>query len=113
MPYKIEGTMEPKLSNLAVLDWLKDFNFKVGAERSTYEVEFEIDSNFGLPGAITVTNKYDQEIFLEGIAIEGVVDITCNSWVQPEKVHPERRIFFSNKVSNIKSYIKIRNWAIF
>lgn len=88
--------MEPKLSNRAVLDWLKDF--KVGAERSTYKVEFEIDSNFGLPGAITVTNKYDEEFFLESVSIEGVVDIACNSWVQPEKVHLEKRIFFSNKV---------------
>lgn len=89
--------MESKLSNLAVLDWLKDFN--VGAERSTYKVEFEIDSNFGFPGAIIVTNKYDKEIFLEGFSIEGIMDIPCNSWVQPEKDHPvEKRIFFSNKV---------------
>ncbi|TKY71700.1 Linoleate 13S-lipoxygenase 3-1 [Spatholobus suberectus] len=88
-------TMEPKLSNRVVLDLLK--HFKVGEERSTYKVEFEIDSNFGFPGAITVTNKYNKEIFLEGISIEGVVDIACNSWVQPEKDHPEERIFFSNK----------------
>ncbi|XP_061375574.1 lipoxygenase 4, chloroplastic-like [Gastrolobium bilobum] len=88
-------TMEPKLSNKAVLEWLK--YYKVGAERSTYKVEFEIDSNFGFPGAITVTNKYDKEIFLEGFSIEGVMDIACNSWVQPEKIHPEKRIFFSNK----------------
>ncbi|KAJ1381888.1 PLAT/LH2 domain [Sesbania bispinosa] len=89
-------TLEPKLSNeVAVLDWLK--HQKVGAERSTYKIEFEIDSNFGFPGAILVTNKYDKEIFLEGFSIEGVMDITCNSWVQPENVHPEKRIFFSNR----------------
>ncbi|KAG4971477.1 hypothetical protein JHK85_037898 [Glycine max] len=88
-------TMEPKLSNPVELEWLKCY--KVGAERSTYKVEFEIDSDFGFPVAITVTNKYDKEIFLEGFSIEGVVDIACNSWIQPEKVHPEERVFFSNK----------------
>ncbi|KAJ1381887.1 PLAT/LH2 domain [Sesbania bispinosa] len=90
-------TLEPKLSNQAVLDWMK--HLKVGAEteRSTYKIEFEIDSNFGLPGAILVTNKYDKEIYLECFSIEGVMDITCNSWVQPEKVPPEKRFFFSNK----------------
>ncbi|KAL2341891.1 hypothetical protein Fmac_009831 [Flemingia macrophylla] len=88
-------TTETKLSNPVVFDWLK--HFKIGAERSTCKVEFEIDSNFGFPGAVIVTNKYDKEIFLEGFSIEGVVDIACNSWVQPDKVHPEARIFFSNK----------------
>ena len=95
--------MEPKLSNRAVLDWSRDF--QVGAESSTYKVEFEIYSNFGLPGAITVINKSDKEIFLEGISIEGFVDISCNSWVQPEKVHPEKRIFFTNKVILIVLHI--------
>lgn len=97
--------MEPKLSNRVVLHWLKQF--EVGTERSTYKVEFEIDSDFGLPGAINVTNKYNKEIFLEGFSIEGVVDIVCNSWVQPEKVHPDKRIFFSNKV--ILHYTKLLN----
>ncbi|XP_027932988.1 lipoxygenase 4, chloroplastic-like [Vigna unguiculata] len=88
-------TMETTLSNPVEFELLKQF--KVRAERTTYKVEFEIDSDFGFPGAITVTNKYDNEIFLEGFSIEGVVDIVCNSWVQPEKIHPEERIFFSNK----------------
>lgn len=95
--YIIEGTMEPKLSKPAVLDWLKQL--KVGVESSTHNIEFEIDSNFGFPGAIIVTNKYDKEIYLEGFSIEGVLDISCNSWVQPEIVQ-QKRIFFSNKVTN-------------
>ncbi|WVY93562.1 hypothetical protein V8G54_032650 [Vigna mungo] len=88
-------TMQTKLSNPVELELLKQF--KVGVESSTYKVEFEIDSDFGFPGAITVTNKYDKEIFLGDFSIEGVVDIVCNSWVQPEKIHPEERIFFTNK----------------
>ncbi|CAJ1961682.1 unnamed protein product [Sphenostylis stenocarpa] len=88
-------TRESKLSNPVELELLK--RFKVGEESSTYKVEFEIDSDFGFPGAVTVTNKYDKEIFLEGFSLEGFVNITCNSWVQPQKIHPEERIFFSNK----------------
>lgn len=105
MPYEIKGTMETKLSNPVELKLLK--HFKAGAKRSKCELEFEIDSDFGLPGAITVTNKYDKEIFVEGFCIEGVVDIVCNSWIQPEKIDPEERIFFSNKVIFIAPIIHI------
>ncbi|KAK7302790.1 hypothetical protein RJT34_13686 [Clitoria ternatea] len=90
-------TMEPKVSNRVVLEGLKFFS--VGAERSTHKVEFEIDSNFGFPGAIIVTNKYHKEIFFEAFSIEGFVDFSCNSWVQPQKLHPDKRIFFYNKAS--------------
>ncbi|KAH1146052.1 hypothetical protein GLYMA_15G074267v4 [Glycine max] len=90
-------TMEPKLSNPVALNWLKHFN--VGDERSTYKVEFEIDSDLGFSGAITVTNKYDKEIFLEGFSIEGACCGYCLQFLDSTlKVHPEERIFFSNKV---------------
>ncbi|XP_028752637.1 lipoxygenase 3, chloroplastic-like [Neltuma alba] len=88
-------TMEPKVSKNAVLKWMEDV--KVGAPRTTYKVEFEVDSDFGLPGAITVVNKYEKEFFLENIVIEGILHFPCNSWVQPEKLHPEKRIFFTNR----------------
>lgn len=61
-----------------------------------------MDSDFGIPGAITLTNKHQQEFFMESITIEGFacgpVHFPCNSWVQPRKDHPGKRIFFSNKV---------------
>ncbi|OVA03793.1 Lipoxygenase [Macleaya cordata] len=92
-------TKAPKKSNQAVLrDWSK--KSKIKAERVTYTVDFIVDSNFGIPGAITVTNKHQKEFFLESITIEGfacgAVHFTCNSWVQSQKDHPEKRIFFSN-----------------
>ncbi|KAI9079311.1 hypothetical protein K1719_038712 [Acacia pycnantha] len=89
-------TMEPKVSKNAVLDCMKDM--RMGSPRTTYKVQFEIDSDFGLPGAITVVNKYENELFLEDIVIEGIFHVSCNSWVQPENHNPEKRIFFSNKV---------------
>jgi lipoxygenase len=91
--------MEPKISKEAILDWSnKKLATATGDERSTYKVEFMVDSDFGVPGAITVVNKYQKEFFLESINIEGVVQFVCNSWVQPEKVNANKRIFFSNKV---------------
>lgn len=81
-------------------DWSKKSNVK--AERVNYIAEFVVDSNFGVPGAITVTNKHQREFFLEAITIEGFacgpVHFPCNSWVQSKKDQPEKRIFFSNKV---------------
>ncbi|CAL0308898.1 unnamed protein product [Lupinus luteus] len=94
-------TKASKKSNESVVkDWSK--KSKVKAERTHYTAEFIVDSNFGVPGAITVTNKHQREFFIESIAIEGfasgVVHFPCNSWVQPTtKDHHGNRIFFSNK----------------
>ncbi|KAG8380167.1 hypothetical protein BUALT_Bualt07G0165300 [Buddleja alternifolia] len=93
-------TKAPKKSNEAVLkDWSKKSNLKT--ERVNYTAEFTVDSNFGIPGAITVTNKHQKEFFLESITIEGFasgpVHFPCNSWVQSKKDHPGKRIFFSNQ----------------
>lgn len=94
-------TKAPKKSKEAVLkDWSKKSNLKT--ERVNYTAEFMVDSNFGIPGAITVANKHQKEFFLESITIEGFacgpVHFPCNSWVQPKKDLPGKRIFFTNKV---------------
>ncbi|OAY36404.1 linoleate 13S-lipoxygenase 3-1, chloroplastic [Manihot esculenta] len=93
-------TKAPKRSKEAVLkDWSKKTNVK--ADRVHYTAEFLVDSNFGVPGAITVSNKHQKEFFLEMVTLEGFacgpVHFPCNSWVQSKKDHPAKRIFFSNK----------------
>ncbi|CAH9122721.1 unnamed protein product [Cuscuta epithymum] len=93
-------TKGPYKSSKAVLkDWSKKSNLKT--ERVNYIAEFVVDSNFGIPGAISVTNKHQQEFFLESITLEGfpcgTVHFPCNSWVQSKKNHPKSRIFFSNQ----------------
>ncbi|KAG8635372.1 hypothetical protein MANES_16G028000v8 [Manihot esculenta] len=88
-------TMKANLSNEATLE-LPKIN-KTEGKQVFYKLEFQVDSNFGVPGAITVINKYQKELFLESVTIEGVVQFACDSWVQPDKIHPEKRIFFSNK----------------
>jgi len=96
-----EDNQAPKKSNGAALkDWSKKMNPK--AERVNYLAEFTVDSSFGKPGAITVTNKHQKEFFVESITVEGFacgpVHFACNSWVQSYKDYPRKRIFFSNQV---------------
>nr|XP_043614237.1 lipoxygenase 1, chloroplastic [Erigeron canadensis] len=93
-------TRGPKKSKEAVLkDWSRKSNLK--SERVNYTADILVDSEFGIPGAITISNKHQKEFFLESITIEGFacgpVHFPCNSWVQSTKDHPKPRIFFSNK----------------
>ncbi|VFQ61721.1 unnamed protein product [Cuscuta campestris] len=90
----------PKKSEPAVL---KDWGDKAGAKAEivSYSAEFEVDSNFGLPGAITILNKHHQEFFLDSITVEGFsrgpVHFPCSSWIQSRKDLPKKRVFFSNQ----------------
>ena len=104
-------TKAPKKSNEAVLkDWSKKSNVK--AERVNYIAELMVNSNFNVPGAITVSNKHQMEFFLETITIEGFtcgpIHFPCNSWVQSSKDHSGERIFFTNKVK--KKYLFFFDW---
>lgn len=101
-PNVFAETKGPKKSEPAVLkDWAEKTGMKT--ETVNYSAEFEVDTNFGLPGAITVVNKHQQEFFLEKITIEGFsrgpVHFPCSSWIQSKKNYPRKRIFFSNKVN--------------
>lgn len=86
-------------------DWSEKWNVK--EEMVNYTAEFEVDSNFGVAGAITVVNKNRKEFFVVSITIEGFacgpVHFPCNSWVQSNKDLPGKRIFFSNQVNQIKN----------
>ncbi|KAG9458456.1 hypothetical protein H6P81_002964 [Aristolochia fimbriata] len=93
-------TNKPKKSKAAALrGWLENANIR--AERVGYTAEFVVDSSFGEPGAILVTNKHQKEFFLESVVVEGFacgpVHFTCNSWVQSSKDLPGKRVFFTNK----------------
>ncbi|GKC29835.1 linoleate 13S-lipoxygenase 3-1, chloroplastic [Tanacetum coccineum] len=94
-------TRAPKKSKEAVLkDWSQKANLK--SEKVNYTSDILVESDFGVPGAITITNKHQKEFYLESITIEGFacgpVYFPCNSWVQSVNDHAEPRIFFSNQV---------------
>ncbi|XP_072977976.1 putative lipoxygenase 5 [Typha angustifolia] len=93
-------TESPKVSKQAELKgWFEKKDIE--AEKMVYTAEFMVDSSFGEPGAITVLNRHQREFFLETIVVEGFacgpVHFTCNSWVQPTRIHRTKRVFFSNK----------------
>ncbi|XP_078165732.1 putative lipoxygenase 5 [Carex rostrata] len=72
------------------------------AEKVVYTAEFMVDSTFGEPGAITILNRHQREFYLENIEVQGfestgTVHFTCDSWIQPTRIHPNKRVFFTNK----------------
>lgn len=91
------------------MDWSEKSNVK--EEMVNYIADFVVDSNFGVPGAITVMNKNHKEFFVVSITIEGFacgpIHFPCNSWVQSHKYLPGKRIFFSNQVHLIKLIVLI------
>ncbi|KAJ0816942.1 Lipoxygenase 1 [Helianthus annuus] len=93
--------LAPKKSKEAVLkDWSEKSNLK--SEKVNYTCDILVGSDFGIPGAISISNKHQKEFYLESITIEGFacgpVYFPCNSWVQSTNDHPNPRIFFSNQV---------------
>ncbi|EEF43281.1 lipoxygenase, putative [Ricinus communis] len=93
----IDPGMKPKLSSETTLKW-SDQSFKIEDEMTTYKVEFMVDPNFGVPGAITVISKHLKEFYLESVTVEDVIHFSCNSWIQSsQNDHAEKRIFFANK----------------
>ncbi|KAI3773304.1 hypothetical protein L1987_47829 [Smallanthus sonchifolius] len=104
-------TRAPKRSKESVLkDWSQKSNLK--SEKVNYTSDILVGSDFGIPGAISITNKHQKEFYLEGITIEGFacgpVYFPCNYWVQSTNDHPNTRVFFSNQVSKSKVTWKVK-----
>ncbi|KMT14428.1 hypothetical protein BVRB_4g072060 [Beta vulgaris subsp. vulgaris] len=66
-----------------------------------YEAKLQVHENYGEVGAILVTNEHRKEMYIKDIVLEGlpqgVVKITCESWVHSKFDNPEKRVFFTNK----------------
>lgn len=98
-----EETGGPKTSKRTHLKgWFDKKDLK--AEKVVYTAEFMVDSTFGEPGAITILNRHQREFYLENIEVQGfestgTVHFTCDSWIQPTRIHPNKRVFFTNKVT--------------
>ncbi|KAL4335203.1 hypothetical protein GQ457_07G043520 [Hibiscus cannabinus] len=68
----------------------------------TYEADFKVGPGFGELGAVLVENEHHKEMFVTEIVLEGfnysnLITVTCNSWVEPKSVDPQKRIFFTHK----------------
>ncbi|KAL8111659.1 hypothetical protein AgCh_019396 [Apium graveolens] len=67
-----------------------------------YAANFTVPHDFGLPGAILITNFYGKEFFLREIIIhgfrEGPVFFPGYTWIHSRNANPESRIIFKNDV---------------
>jgi len=79
----------------------------LGDRQDAFDVYFEWDESFGIPGAFYIKNYMQAEFFLVSVTLEdipnhGSIQFVCNSWVYNAKNYKKDRIFFANKVTNVK-----------
>ena len=97
-----------KVGKLEALEnWNLTFTPPIAGGDSLYKVSFEWDEDLGIPGAIILRNNHAAEFFLKTITLEevpgaGRIHFLINSWIYPDRQYKKPRVFFSNKVSNIK-----------
>ncbi|MED6113038.1 Lox2p [Stylosanthes scabra] len=75
----------------------------LGARQKAFNIHFEYDADFGIPGAFYVRNHKHTEFFLVSLTLEdipnhGTIHFICNSWVYNYKNYKKDRIFFTNNV---------------
>ncbi|KAL2337924.1 hypothetical protein Fmac_012370 [Flemingia macrophylla] len=73
----------------------------LGDRRDAYDIHFEWDANFGIPGAFYIRNLTHDEFFLVSVTLEDIpnhatIHFVCNSWVYNFKKYKKDRIFFGN-----------------
>ncbi|KAL5160578.1 Linoleate 9S-lipoxygenase 1 [Glycine soja] len=74
----------------------------LGDRQDAFDVYFEWDESFGIPGAFYIKNYMQSEFFLVSFKLEdvpnhGTILFACNSWVYNAKLYKKDRIFFANK----------------
>ncbi|KAL5160228.1 Seed linoleate 9S-lipoxygenase [Glycine soja] len=73
----------------------------LGARQEAFDINFEWDASFGIPGAFYIKNFMTDEFFLVSVKLEdipnhGTINFVCNSWVYNFKSYKKNRIFFVN-----------------
>jgi linoleate 9S-lipoxygenase len=75
----------------------------LGDKQNAFSINFEWDSDMGIPGAFYIKNYMQGEFFLVSLTLEdipnhGSIHFVCNSWIYNSKKYKTDRIFFANKV---------------
>lgn len=89
---KAKETVKAYASNGGLLD----------GSKYKFEFEFEVPSDFGDIGAVLVENMLHKEAYVKDIVLDdGSVIFPCESWIHSKYDNPDKRIFFTDKVSYI------------
>ncbi|XP_019455488.1 PREDICTED: linoleate 9S-lipoxygenase 1-like isoform X1 [Lupinus angustifolius] len=74
----------------------------LGAAQDAFDIYFEWDDDFGIPGAFYIKNFMQVEFFLVSVTLEdipnhGSIHFDCKSWIYNAKKYKNDRIFFVNQ----------------
>lgn len=72
--------MKPKISKV-VLEWSKSDEVEDEVGQDIYKVDVQTDPGYGVPSAILVSNRYDEEFFLQSASAEAIAYFACKSWI--------------------------------
>ncbi|KAK9282511.1 hypothetical protein L1049_005431 [Liquidambar formosana] len=94
------NTNKGKLSERACLKNGKS-NKHNGTKIITYQLKFNVEPDFGIPGAFVINSQHKHKFFLQSVALEvpdhpQIIHFDCNSWVYPVRKTKVDRLFFSN-----------------
>ncbi|KAL1339142.1 hypothetical protein AAHE18_U012200 [Arachis hypogaea] len=98
---KQDSSGKGKVGNTAYLKGIIDNLPTLGDQQNAFKIEFDYDSNFGIPGAFYIKNYMSNEFLLLSLTLEGIPNVgtihfVCNSWIYNAKNYQSDRIFFAN-----------------
>ncbi|XP_057733091.1 seed linoleate 9S-lipoxygenase-3-like [Arachis stenosperma] len=98
---KPDSSGKGKVGNTAYLKGIIDNLPTLGDKQNAFKIEFDYDSNFGIPGAFYIKNYMSNEFLLLSLTLEGIPNVgtihfVCNSWIYNAKNYQSDRIFFAN-----------------
>ncbi|KAI5082937.1 hypothetical protein GOP47_0002680 [Adiantum capillus-veneris] len=89
--------------NAELRNWDAQHNQLAADQGSTYSITFTIDKEFGLPGALLVTNHHHDEFYLESVTLHDPDNpgqhlyFSCHSWIYNAINYNSPRVFFTNQ----------------
>ncbi|KAK7261670.1 hypothetical protein RIF29_27986 [Crotalaria pallida] len=98
---KADGSGKGKVGKEAFLEGIITSLPTLGAHESAFNIHFEWDEDFGIPGAFFIKNFMQVEFFLRSLTLEdipnhGTIHFIANSWIYNSKTYQYDRIFFAN-----------------
>lgn len=84
-------------------NWDAKHNTLAADPGTRYSITFNVDKEFGQPGALLVTNHHDHEFYLDSVTLNNPenssqhIHFLCNSWIYNINNYDGPRVFFTNQ----------------